>query len=97
MEKYSDSKMDAVAMDIEHFHLVNEIYGRAEGDRILKRIASMIMAELSDSYGIACRSAADTFYIYNQSLFDYEKLADITLNNFLQITEVPRPSHHEEI
>ena len=27
---------------------------------------------------------------------DYEKLADITLNNFLQITEVPRPSHHEE-
>ena len=86
MEKYSDSKMDAVAMDIEHFHLVNEIYGRAEGDRILKRIASMIMAELSDSYGIACRSAADTFYIYNQSLLDYEKLAEKILKDIEAVT-----------
>ena len=75
MEKYSDAEMDAVVMDIEHFHLVNEICGRSEGDRILKTIGLMIASELSGSYGIACRCAADTFYVYHPSSADYSVLA----------------------
>ncbi len=75
MEKYSDAEMDAVVMDIEHFHLVNEICGRSEGDRILKTIGLMIASELSGSYGIACRCAADTFYVYHPSSADYSELA----------------------
>ncbi len=86
MEKYSDIKMDAIAMDIEHFHLVNEIYGRSEGDRILKRIGSMIMAELGDSYGIACRVSADTFYIYHQGSGNYGKLAEKILTDIAAVS-----------
>ena len=71
-EQYNDDPMDALVLDIEHFHLINEIYGRGEGDRILKKIADLIKAELKNSFGIACRSSADTFYIYHSCKEDYD-------------------------
>lgn len=76
----SDVAMDAIVMDIEHFHLINEIYGRSEGDRILKKVASMIESELAQNYGIACRSAADTFYIYHSCTSDYCALGERILD-----------------
>ncbi|MCR5686879.1 MAG: EAL domain-containing protein [Lachnospiraceae bacterium] len=75
-EAYNDAPMDAIVMDIEHFHLINEIYGRAEGDRILKKVADMISSELEKGYGFACRPAADTFYIYHSCTSDYCDIAD---------------------
>lgn len=75
-EQYNDAPMDAIVMDIEHFHLINEIYGRGEGDRILKKLADLIKAELKDSFGIACRSSADTFYIYHSCTEDYSALTE---------------------
>ena len=76
--------MDAIVIDIEHFHLINEIYGRVEGDRILQKVASMIMSELDGSYGIACRYAADTFYIYHSCTSDYCTLAERILNEIAE-------------
>ncbi len=78
LERYSEAPMDAIVMDIEHFRLINEIYGRSEGDRILKRVASMISSELNKSYGIACRSG-DTFYIYHACTMDYCSLSESIL------------------
>lgn len=34
LEQYKEDQMDAIVMDIEHFHLINEIYGRDEGDAV---------------------------------------------------------------
>ena len=76
LEQFNDTKMDAIVMDIEHFHLINEIYGRSEGDRILKKLAALITRELEDSFGFACRASADTFYIYHAQMVDYQKLVD---------------------
>ncbi len=75
-EQYNDAPMDAIVMDIEHFHLINEIYGRGEGDRILKKIAHLIGDELKDSFGIACRCSADTFYIYHSCSEDYSAFTE---------------------
>ncbi len=75
-EQYADSQLDAIVMDIEHFHLINEIYGREEGDDVLKRVASIVESELEDNFGIACRSVADTFYICISGMEDYAALAD---------------------
>ena len=74
-EQFNDAPMDAIVMDIEHFHLINEIYGRGEGDRILKKVANLIKTELKNSFGIACRSSADTFYIYHSCTEDYSAFA----------------------
>lgn len=60
-----DKPMDAVVLDVEHFHLINEIYGRAEGDKVLIQIAGLIQDILKNIHGIACRADADTFYIYS--------------------------------
>lgn len=84
LERYNESQMDAIVIDIEHFHLINEIYGRVEGDRILQKVASMIMSELDGSYGIACRYAADTFYIYHSCTSDYCTLAERILNEIAE-------------
>jgi len=80
LKKYNDVRMDAIVMDIEHFHLINEIYGRSEGDRILKKIASMITAELGNGYGIACRCSADTFYVYYSQTSDESMFVERILN-----------------
>lgn len=80
LKKYNDVRMDAIVMDIEHFHLINEIYGRNEGDRILKRIASLITTELGNGYGIACRCSADTFYVYYSRASDECVFAERILN-----------------
>ena len=55
---------DAIVLNINHFHLVNELYGRDLGDEILRRIARDLL-ELAEKYGgFACRSEADSFFLY---------------------------------
>ena len=76
LELYNDGKMDAIVIDIEHFHLINEIYGRSEGDAILRKVGEIIMSELEDNFGIACRTSADMFFIYHSSMEDYKVLYD---------------------
>ncbi len=72
---YNDWSMDAVVLNVEHFQLVNELYGRGFGDQILKNVADMIRMILSsDTDGYACRYEADVFYLYCRHMSDYEKL-----------------------
>ena len=74
---HQELKTDAVILNIEHFHLVNEIHGRPVGDRVLVAIAEGIRGFLSDYEGLACRYEADTFFIYLAHQEDYEKLVTI--------------------
>lgn len=62
---YSDLEMDAIVVNVNRFHLVNELHGRSFGDRLLCAIAAHITDMLSETNGIACRAGSDTFYIYN--------------------------------
>ncbi len=89
LEQYNDTPMDAIVMDIEHFHLINEIYGRSEGDRILKRVAAIIESELDENFGIACRYAADTFYIYQSCMDDYKTLTDRIIEEMSSVSLSP--------
>ena len=59
-----DMPMDAIVLNIDHFHLINEIHGRPFADALLREIARLIRQALSETYGIACRSEGDCFYIY---------------------------------
>ena len=55
---------DAIVINIDHFHLVNELYGRIYGDQVLQAIADGIREFLDENRGIACRCDGDMFYIY---------------------------------
>ena len=56
--------MDALSLDIERFHSVNELNGREFGDRVLRTIGGEIMDFLSKTEGIASRIEADRFDIF---------------------------------
>ena len=67
---------DAVVTDIIHFHMINERYGKAFGDLVLKRVAETVRGIVSQSGGIVCRRDADTFLVYCPHRDDYEELVE---------------------
>lgn len=71
LPKLADN-MDALVLNIDRFSLVNELFGREEGDRILKKAAELIASTILQSHGIACRTDGDIFYVYCERRDDYE-------------------------
>ena len=63
--------MDAIVIDIERFHSVNDFNGREFGDRILRALSDAIREFLRGTEGIACRKDADRFDIYCLHCEDY--------------------------
>ena len=72
---HQDEETDALVLDVSHFHVMNERFGRAYGDEVLKRIGAELLRFVRGSGGIACRREADTFQIYCPHMEDYEPLA----------------------
>ena len=63
-----EKSMDTIALDIDHFHLINEIYGREFGDLVLVKIGERIKGLLEEHSGIGCHWDVDQFYIYCEHL-----------------------------
>ena len=66
-----EAEMDAVMVDVNHFRMVNERYGRAYGDQVLKRLGARLGALAEASGGLACRSEADAYLLYLPHREDY--------------------------
>jgi diguanylate cyclase (GGDEF)-like protein len=73
---HPDWHMDAVVMDIDQFHIVNELNGREFGDNVLRIIGDEIRAFLAETEGIASRVEADRFDIFCRHQDDYQVLLD---------------------
>ena len=71
-QEKSDYELDAIAVNIEQFHVVNAIYGWDFGDKVLLSLGDEIKAYVGENDGIACRSTADRFYIYCLHTDDYK-------------------------
>ena len=64
-DKYMpDRNMDAVTLNVNNFHLYNEMYGFNAGNKVLRRIGEIIDAYATDNGGIAARSDCDNFSLY---------------------------------
>ncbi len=75
-QHHKDTVMDALIVDVNHFRMINERYGRASADGILRRIGQELRQLLKDSGGIACRREADTFLVYCPHREDYTAFLD---------------------
>ncbi|MBR4514193.1 MAG: EAL domain-containing protein [Lachnospiraceae bacterium] len=85
---YPDWKMDAVSLDIDNFHLINELYGKSFGDKVLVRIADLLRESLSTMVdGYACRYDRDMFYMYCTHLDDYEPLRRHIIDGLADLTD----------
>lgn len=71
---FPDVPMDAVVLNINRFHIINDINGRAYSDSVLKIIGAQIRELLEDKSGIACRGDADNFYIYLEHRDNYGEI-----------------------
>ena len=73
---HPESPMDAIVIDVEQFHSINDLKGREFGDDVLRLIGNEIRAFLAETEGIACRFEADRFDIYCAHQDDYQALLD---------------------
>ena len=73
---HPELNMDAIVVNIEQFHSVNDLNGREFGDDVLRLIGNEIRAFLSGTEGIASRIEADRFNIYCAHHEDYTGLLE---------------------
>jgi len=73
---HPELKLDAVVLNIEQFHSLNDLSGRDFGDKVLAALGEEIRAFLSETEGIASRLEADRFDIYCAPQPDYRALLD---------------------
>lgn len=74
IEAHRKAPADVLVFNIDRFHLVNEMYGRTVGNTVLMRVADALTEVLQDNMVIACRTEADTFYVYCDHIEDYSPL-----------------------
>ena len=75
-QHYHDMPMDAIVLDVNHFHMLNERYGKQYGDSVLSRIGKRIRQISREIGGVCCRRGADTLFIYCPHREDYESILD---------------------
>ena len=75
-QQYMDMPMDAIVLDVNHFHMLNERYGKQYGDSVLSRLGKRVRQISREVGGLGCRRAADTFYIYCPHQEDYGGILD---------------------
>ncbi|MBQ9631348.1 MAG: EAL domain-containing protein [Lachnospiraceae bacterium] len=87
--RYPAAETDAIVLNFNRFHMINELYGRHFGDQVLFRIADGIRDVLMEREGLACRYDADTFYMYIEHCEDYDALMDRIYSELADILQVP--------
>ena len=75
-QHYPEMQMDAIVLDINHFRLINERYGKQYSDSILARMGRNIRQISREVGGVGCRRGADTFYIYCPHREDYASILE---------------------
>ena len=71
-----DKQFDMIAIDIDRFRLINELYGKSIGDSALRAVADGIREICAERNGIGCRSSADLFFIFAEHSDDYSDVVD---------------------
>ena len=69
-----DDGWDMIAVDVDHFRLVNEVHGKAFGDMVLVALAEGVRETAHHRQGIGCRCDGDLFYLFARHDDDYGAL-----------------------
>ena len=75
-QHYNEMPMDAIVLDVNHFNMLNERYGKQYGDSVLARIGKQVRMISREIGGVCCRRAADTFFIYCPHQENYESILE---------------------
>lgn len=86
----SVQKMDSVVLNIDHFHMINEMYGREVGDKVLCSTANTLTEMFGNEAFIASRTDADSFYLYMDHRENYDGVFDGLQDELSHLTHLPR-------
>ena len=75
-QHHPDAEMDAIILDINNFSTINERYGRAYADDVLRQVGLKVREVVHDEGGIVCRRGGDVFQIYCPHRDDYKAILD---------------------
>lgn len=73
---HPELETDFIVINVNRFHLINELYGRNIGNELLRIIADSIREILRDNIGVACRNESDSFNIYITHQSDYQSIVE---------------------
>lgn len=73
---HKDEPTDAIVLDVNRFHVINDRYGKGYGDGILKKIAARALEMVERAGGIVSRKEPDTFMIYCPHRAEYASLLE---------------------
>lgn len=79
---------DMIAVDVDHFRLVNEVHGKAFGDEVLVALGDGIRQAAHKGFGIGCRCEADLFYLFLNHTNDYNWVYNILMERLHQVGRV---------
>lgn len=85
---HPERRMHALAVNMKHFHLYNELYGISSGESALKSLALGLTRYTEENGGFACRSEGDNFYLYVPEQDSYEGLVETLYATFKNDPEV---------
>ncbi len=75
-QHHKETETDAIVVDINHFRMINERYGRTYGDEVLRRVGQRFRELFGEDGGIVCRRESDTFMVYCPHREDYSALLE---------------------
>ncbi len=84
---HPEQEVDAVVVNINKFHLINELYGRNYGDKVLCTVADGVRSFARGCGGVACRDNADCFYVYIEHQDNYDYLTKILADGLIDFTD----------
>ena len=73
-QEHMKRPMDAILLDINEFHMLNERYGKQYGDGVLARLGERVHRISRELGALSCRKNADTFYLYCPHQSDYDAI-----------------------
>ena len=89
LELYPEQEFDILAVDIEQFKIVNEVFGTGRGDRLLMDLSVCLLTIQDDSRTLITRARADTFFaILPRRKETYEAL-NANIGRFLESYPLP--------
>ena len=81
-ELVTSSQLALVYLDIFKFKAINDIYGTAEGDRLLIYLAALL-TDVTRDFGVACRVGSDSFAVLIKADSERTKeLVNLILDSF---------------
>ena len=72
----SDVQFDALVIDLDRFHVINELYGRGFGNNVLKAVAEVVSSFTLKCHGMASRYEKDVFFVLCRHQDSYDDLVD---------------------